>query len=119
MRTAIVIALLALSGCATIDKHTPPPAEWPRLEVREHTVSTGAMLGKCYATLSLPEKLIGSIPLACAWINLALKTCDIYITAWSPQAVIDHEREHCLGMDHVGSSTLADLLRSYRQAGGL
>lgn len=118
MRTLLVAAALAVSGCATIDQHTPPPADWPAMKITEHRVSYLDVLSKCYATLSLAEKLIGSVPLACAWFNLEARTCDIYLTTWAPASVVEHEYEHCAGKDHVGSTHLADHLRRYREAGG-
>ena len=66
----------------------------------------------------LPMKLAGSIPFACAEVDLARRRCDIWAIADAEDGVLEHEREHCAGRDHVGASTLADAMRAWRAGGG-
>lgn len=116
MRAALLI--LALAGCTTIDAHRPPPPAWPRLEVFEHRVGAAEMLRRCYRYVSLPMKLMGSIPFACAEVNFAARRCDIWAVFDAEEGVMEHEREHCAGRDHIGDSTLGDALLAWRAGGG-
>jgi hypothetical protein len=57
----------------------------------------------------------GMVPLACAEFNLALGTCDIWLSdSFAPRAVLEHERLHCRGYDHVGETAMRDFLTRYR-----
>lgn len=118
MMAFLAVVVLGLAGCTTIDAHKAPPATWPKLAVTEHKVSCPAMLGRCYQYLSLPMKLLGGVPIACAEVDLTKKTCDIWTCAITPKGAIEHEYDHCDGRDHHDDTTLADLLRNYRAAGG-
>ena len=111
-----LLIVAALAACTTIDQHKAAPADWPQLEVREHVVSTPEMIWRCYATLPLFMKLMGGVPIACAFVSES--GCDIYVTGWTPQHVLEHEREHCAGRDHVGDSTLADWWAAYKAGRG-
>lgn len=113
-RLLVVAALAALSGCATIDTHVQPDPAWPRLKVTEHEVSAVEMLGRCYRYLSLGMKLLGGFPLACAEFNLEQGWCRIYYTSWATEGVKEHERLHCEGFDHPGSTQLTDHARAWR-----
>lgn len=50
----------------------------------------------------------GMSPLACAEINLYAGTCDIWFSADFPpgDSIIEHERLHCQGYDHIGGNLL-------------
>ena len=53
--------------------------------------------------------------LACAEFDLARGTCDIWLSeSFAPRKVIEHERLHCQGYDHVGASGMRDFLTRYR-----
>lgn len=111
----VLPVLLLAVGCTTISpEHKDAPAGWPELKVTENVVGTADMVSKCYATLSLPMKLLGGIPMACAWVDLCAGTCSIYVTAWSPEGVLDHERLHCKGHDHLGDDTMVRVFNAFR-----
>lgn len=106
-----------LVGCTTIG-HVPAPTDWPKLTVVEHQVKGGELLQKCYSALPLWLKLLGGIPLGCAWVDFSKMTCDIYVPEGTPEGdqVLLHEREHCDGKDHATDSTLADAWRDWKEA---
>lgn len=105
------IALLALVGvayggyaCTTIG-HEPAPSDWPKLEVHEHRVPHKVMRDVCEKYTS-----IAASPEACAEVKFKEGRCDIWLSSdFPPPAwVVEHEREHCLGKDHIGATTLRD-----------
>ena len=113
MKRTVLTALL-LAGCVGIDTHKAPPADWPRVMVVEHRVSTLEMLGRCYQYVPLALKLLGGVPLACMEINLNKLTCDIWLTSWSSQDTVEHERLHCAGHDHYEDDTLEQIYRAWK-----
>jgi hypothetical protein len=60
------------------------------------------------------------VPLACAEFNLATRTCHFWYSAESPTPgfIRKHERLHCAGYDHIGSTSMQRFLDQYtaRQA---
>lgn len=109
----------ALSACASvvpIDRHAPPDPTWPELRVIEHHVHGGEVLRQCYRFVSLPMKLVGALPQACAMVYFDRGECHIYVRGDYPDAaVLKHERLHCRGFDHIGASTLRDAWLDYHQ----
>lgn len=81
---ALALAVL-VAGCATIDRHDPPPADFPVLRIVHH---------------------YGRIPADCSWDSIGCavtdfcaRRCDVYLAvrwAW----VREHEELHCKGYDH-------------------
>lgn len=118
-KLSLAAALLFLASCTTIDAHRAPPADWPKLKVVEHRVGAVEMLKRCYRYVSLPMKLAGSVPFACAEVDFVRRRCDIWAIEDAEEGVMEHERDHCDGRDHVGDDTLAQALRAYRAAGGI
>jgi hypothetical protein len=108
MRPCLAILAVVLAGCTTMDHERVEG--WPELEIVEHYVPGQAMHERCRKYVTF-----GSLPLACAEFNLAAKRCDIwYSTDFPPtRSIIDHERLHCAGYDHVGSSGMRQLLQRY------
>ncbi len=96
MKPIFAALAVALAGCTTINTHVK---DWPTLEIREHEVSWGAIIARCYPSIPLWQKVLGGVPLACVNVNLQAGTCDIYYT---PVFGKQHEMEHCLGGDHDG-----------------
>ncbi len=122
MRRNLAIAAMALAACAPapagdelnverpprewaewIDFSRKPPVDWPALEVRVHDVSR--------------EQLGRSCPIAahsygCASLDFCARSCTIFLLngmdAIRRGQVMDHERAHCQGYDHPGSSTMRD-----------
>ena len=82
---------------------------WPELRVVEHRVPAEEMVSRC-------QKYIGaaSLPLACAEFHLAARRCDIWLSeSFAPRAVVEHERLHCAGYDHIGSTAMQGFLRRH------
>lgn len=90
-------------------------AGWPDMQTFEHYVPTDQMRDRCSKYVAF-----GMSPEACAEFNLAANRCDIWLSADFPPAkwVVEHERLHCKGYDHIGMSTMAELLARHRGAGG-
>lgn len=117
VRTALLAAAIALSGCGTMIQHDSAPADWPQMEVRVHTVSFSQMLGRCYKYMSLPMKLMGGFPVACAEVDLARNVCDIWMTDdENDPYILEHEKDHCAGKDHPHDMTLRNLWANYKAA---
>lgn len=112
---ALAVAILASSCATTIDTHTPAPANWPKLEVRDHVVSGWEVQRRCYGYLSTAAKLVGAFPMACAEINFAAGTCDIWRAHDASPEILEHEHDHCAGRDHPGESTLRDAWAQHLQ----
>jgi hypothetical protein len=110
------IALLTILGVAyggyacTVIGHEKVEG-WPELTVHEHHVSHKEMRDRCnrYAHWSMS-------PEACAEWNFMDGRCDVWFSTDFPPSkeVIEHERLHCKGFDHVGQTTLRDSWNQYR-----
>lgn len=117
IRSAIVAALAAimvqLQGCAgmMIDTHTPPPADWPKLRVVEHYVPSAVMRDRCSRFVSR-----FALPEACAEWHFRANECHIFFSSDFPPAdwIVQHERQHCAGYDHPGSTAARDAWKSFR-----
>ena len=103
-RCAILLAAI-LCGCSTIGHEKV--AGWPALRVVEHHVSNNVMRDRCAKYVGF-----GMSPEACAEFNFAAGVCDIWLSADFPPAayVVEHERDHCLGYEHVGEHELGNIL---------
>jgi hypothetical protein len=93
----IILISFFMIGCSTIGGYID---DWPELEIKVHKYSSYQINQKCWSSLSLSQKLIGSVALGCATIDLDKKTCDIYIASNSPEYIVNHEIAHCKGGDH-------------------
>jgi hypothetical protein len=103
-----VYLVLVLSACTAINIHQEPPSDWPKLETTTHKVGFWEMQRHC-GTSGLKFLLTQS--LACAWIDFNTMTCRIYYAAddeHSAAHAIEHEKDHCEGRDHIGSTHLRD-----------
>lgn len=108
----LILALLV--ACTTISHQRVEG--WPELKVTVHEVNYFQVLKHCYTSVSLVWRVMGALPMACAWIDLAAKTCDIYIgTGDNDPSILEHELAHCAGGEHVGSTQLADYLKAHRE----
>lgn len=109
-RAAFLLPLLLLIGCTTV-AHEKVEG-WPELAIREHHVSAGEVYDRCKKYVAF-----GMIPLACAEFNLATRRCDIwFIDGLATRSIVEHERLHCQGHDHVGETGMRDFLARYRAA---
>jgi hypothetical protein len=107
---AILAALLA--ACTTMDHERVEG--WPELDIVEHYVPAQAMLERCRKYVGF-----GSVPLACAEFNLAARRCDIWLSeGFAPRTIVEHERLHCRGYDHVGATNMRNFLDRYQAASG-
>lgn len=103
------ILLCVVHGCTVIGHQKVEG--WPKLTVYEHHVPHHEMRDRCvkYAGFLMS-------PEACAELDLETLRCDIWFSADfpPPASFIEHERLHCEGYDHIGSTHLADFLRTHK-----
>lgn len=101
--------LVFSAACTVLDNHKRVDG-WPRLTIREHYVPHSVMRDKCvkYAPM-------GTSPEACAEIYFKERRCDIWLSADFPPPLwmVRHERLHCDGHDHIGSTQLRDAWHKY------
>jgi hypothetical protein len=98
---------LFFAGCSAIDHQRVEG--WPELQIVEHRVPAEEMVSRC-------QKYTGaaSLPLACAEFNLVARRCDIWLSqSFAPRAIVEHERMHCAGYDHVGSTNMQRFLEAH------
>jgi hypothetical protein len=108
----ILIILLAAAGAACSTVGHEKVEGWPDLMIVEHRVSSGEMYDRCRKYVAF-----GMLPMACAEFNLATRRCDIWlIEGFAPRSIVEHERLHCQGHDHVGETAMRDFLTRYRTA---
>lgn len=102
------LCLGILAGCSVMGHEKVEG--WPALEIFEHRVAHAVMRDRC-------GRYVGafSSPEACAEFDFAAQRCDVWFSADFPpsQFVIEHEREHCLGFDHAGSTEMQAMLAKY------
>jgi hypothetical protein len=103
----IVAAVLLLAGCTMIDDAKRVEG-WPDLVVVEHYVSYEQMRARCNRYVGP-----GMTPLACAEFHFGAGECHLWFDEEPAQWVIEHERKHCLGFDHVGDTTMTKMLRDW------
>ena len=106
--TTVVFAA-ALAACTTVGHEKVE--DWPELEIVEHRVSSAQMYDRCRKYVAF-----GMLPMACAEFNLATQRCDIWLVeGFAPRPIVEHERLHCQGHDHVGETSMRDFLTNYRR----
>ena len=109
MRVGFLANLASLavlvSGCTMIGHERV--AGWPELQIVEHYVPHAEMRERCAKYTGF-----GMSPEACAEFDFASRRCLLWFSAdFPPQPwIVEHERLHCQGYDHVGMSTLRELL---------
>jgi hypothetical protein len=98
---------MLLAGCSSID-HVKVEG-WPALEVVERYVPKAELHARCSEYVST----MWVAPVACAQFDFVNARCYVWYSADEPPsaATIAHERLHCQGYDHVGDTTLRDLMR--------
>lgn len=112
MRRLFVLLAALLSACSSMDHERVEG--WPQLEIVEHRVPAETMLERCRKYAGF-----GSVPLACAEFNLVARRCDIWLSeSFAPSGVVEHERLHCRGYDHLGDTNMRDFLARYQAATG-
>jgi hypothetical protein len=101
--------LACLSGCSTMDAHQRV-AEWPELTIVEHHVSNLEMRNRC-------DPFVGPMmsPEGCTLFFLDSSEAHIYVSKDFPSpSVLEHERLHAAGYDHVGSVSMQGILRDWK-----
>lgn len=106
---SILFLTAFLSGCTTIGHELV--ADWPELRVVERRVPHNEMRDRCAKYISG----LGS-PEACAEFHFAEGVCNIWFSADFPPSadIVEHERKHCSGYDHVGETSMRAMLAKYR-----
>jgi hypothetical protein len=110
MRKIFAILAALAAGCAMDHQRVEG---WPALRIVEHYVPHAEMRDRCVRYAGF-----GMSPEACAEFYLDRNECHIWLSAdFPPQKfVVEHERLHCAGYDHIGSTNMAQAL-SRHQAG--
>ena len=105
-RLAVLSA--ALAGCAAIDRSQPVPG-WPELKVVEHHVTRDEMLAQCQHLSR------NGVPEGCTLYYLDRNEAHIYVRNDFPgRWVLEHERLHAAGYDHVGSTAMRRMLETWK-----
>jgi hypothetical protein len=104
-QASLVLLAMVLSACTVIGHEKV--AGWPALEIAEHYVPHPEMRERCAKYVGF-----GMSPEACAEFDLAARRCNLWFSAdFPPNAwIVEHERLHCQGYDHVGAGTLKEIL---------
>ena len=108
-RSAVFVLLaLALQGCTIVGHERV--AGWPQLAVYEHYVPEAELRNRCAQYVAF-----GMSPQACAEFDFSRLRCDLWFSADFPptRSMIEHERLHCQGYDHVGMRTMEGILARY------
>lgn len=109
LQAAVLVALL--SGCSAIDANNRV-AGWPELRIIEHRVSNAEMRARCSQYVAW-----GMIPAACSEFNLSAGVCHIWLDRdFAPAFIVEHERAHCAGYEHVGDDSQARMLARWKAA---
>jgi len=108
-----MLCVLAVAACTVIGGEPVPG--WPELKIVEHYVPHGSMREHCERYMAF-----GQSPAACAEFDFRANRCDIWYSAdFPPQDfIIEHERQHCRGYEHVGEHRMREALQRYRAASG-
>jgi hypothetical protein len=108
LRAFLPLAFLLLGACSTVGHERVEG--WPELTIVEHRVSASEMYDRCRKYVGF-----GALPMACAEFNLATRRCDIWlIQGFAPRSIVEHERLHCRGHDHVGETSMRDFLARWQ-----
>jgi hypothetical protein len=109
MRRSFVLLAALVAGCSSIDHHQRVDG-WPALEIVEHHVPHAEMRDRCSRYVSF-----GASPEACAEFDLVARKCHIWYSAEFPpqRFIVQHERLHCAGYDHIGSTGMEQHLKQY------
>ncbi len=108
---SLFVLAIVLPACAVIGHERVEG--WPALEIVEHYVPEAQMRDRCAQYTGF-----GTSPQACAEFKLAENRCDVWFSADFPptREIVEHERLHCLGYDHVGANHMRAILAEFRSA---
>lgn len=102
--------VLLLAGCAMytkIDYTRPPPADWPKMAEKLMRVSEADVLRLCQDATHGTK--------GCARADFGPRVCYLIV---ADDIAVEHERGHCAGYDHAGSTATADAWERYKARGG-
>jgi hypothetical protein len=100
---------IAFSGCAVINEHERVPG-WPDLKVVEHHVAHEEMRERC-----APFMPAYMSPEGCTIFQLDVGEAHIYVSKDFPnRLVLEHERLHAAGYDHIGSDHMQRILGRWK-----
>jgi hypothetical protein len=105
---AVLAASLSFSGCSVIG-HTRV-ADWPELKVLEHHVAHQEMRDRC-------TRFVGPFmtPEGCTVFYMDQGEAHIFVSKDFPsRLVLEHERMHAAGYDHIGSSNMRQILARWK-----
>ena len=106
LRLAVLSA--ALAGCAAIDKSQTVPG-WPELKIVEHHVTRDEMLAQCQPWFR------SGVPEGCTLFHFDRNEAHIYVrNDFTARWVLEHERLHAAGYDHVGSTHMQRALEAWK-----
>jgi hypothetical protein len=113
-RASLALLAMLLSACAVIGHERVEG--WPQLDIVEHYVPEAQMRDRCGQYTGF-----GTLPQACAEFDLSTRRCDIWFSADFPpnRDIVEHERLHCRGYDHIGASTMRSILARHQGENGL
>lgn len=110
MKIRLILLTLVLSGCAAMGSNAP--ADWPNLRVEVNRVTTKEMWDVC-----LQYTPFLSTPEACAQVYFEEGKCVVTLDKNLGDGHLEHEKLHCKGHDHIGSSTFSNAWEAHKTKG--
>ena len=109
LAVSATLAALTLVACDSTE-----PALFDEAEVTaDVAASAGEAIAASVADM-IANQGAAALPLACAEFNLVARRCDIWLSqSFAPRAIVEHERMHCAGYDHVGSTNMKRFLEAH------
>ena len=107
-RVGLALLALMLPACTMLGHEQV--AGWPELQIVEHRVNEAQMRDRCAKYVGF-----GMSPQACAEFYLKARQCHIWLSADfpPPSHIVEHERMHCRGYDHMGQKSMQALLERH------
>lgn len=106
-----LLLLWLLGGCSVMNTHQPVP-DWPELKVVEYHVPHAEMRDRC-----MPFVPRFSSPAGCTLFYFERQEAHIYVSKDLPgRGVLEHERLHAAGYDHIGSKSMRRMLAAWKAA---
>lgn len=112
-RILVLVLLLLISGCSSIDYKQGPVPGLERMTAEEHYVDGQELYARCSRCGHLGIEL----PVACTCINFKTNHAVIWLTRGASQAAVEHERAHARGYDHPNGE-LRSLYATWTKSGG-
>lgn len=113
MNRFLVLLLLLLSACTSIDYQQGPVPGLERMSVEEHYVDGAELYARCSRCGHLGLEL----PVACTCINFRTNRAVIWLPRGASQSTIEHERAHGRGYDHPNGE-LRSRYAAWTKSGG-